>query len=55
MVEFIGLVTMCALVWVIASSMAGESESEKRRMSMYRESGRSAESATGEVRTRLAA
>lgn len=32
MVELIGLGTMIALVWLIAWSMAGESESEKRRM-----------------------
>ncbi|MCS6328828.1 MAG: hypothetical protein H8K06_17315 [Nitrospira sp.] len=32
MVEIIGLGTMIALVWLIAWSMAGESESEKRRM-----------------------
>lgn len=55
MVEIIGLVTMSMLVGLIAWSMAGESESEKRRMSRYRESGRSAESAEREIRTRLAA
>lgn len=32
MVEIIGLGTMIALVWLIAWSMAGESESERRRM-----------------------
>lgn len=32
MVEIIGLGTMIALVWLIAWSMAGESESEKKRM-----------------------
>lgn len=31
MVELIGFVTMVALVWLIAWSMAGECESEKRR------------------------
>lgn len=34
MVMMIGLVTMTALVWVLASSMTRESEAEKRRMSM---------------------
>jgi hypothetical protein len=33
MVELIGFGTMVALVWLIAWSMAGESESEKRRQS----------------------
>ncbi len=33
MVELIGLGTFVALVWLIAWSMAGESESEKRRLS----------------------
>ena len=38
MVMIIGLVTMTALIWVLAYSMAGESESEKRRgMSEMRE------------------
>ena len=32
MVEIIGFGTMVALVWLIAWSMAGESESEKRRL-----------------------
>ncbi len=53
MVEIIGLVTMGALVWVIAWSMGGESESEKRRVSMPRESGRSTE--VSGTRTRHAA
>lgn len=30
MVEMIGLVTLCTLVWVLASSMARESDAEKR-------------------------
>ena len=32
MVEIIGFGTMVALVWLLAWSMAGESESEKRRL-----------------------
>lgn len=32
MVTMIGLVTMIALVWVLASSMERESEAEKRRV-----------------------
>ncbi len=55
MVEIIGLVTMGLLVWLIAWSMAGESESEKRRLLLNRESGRPAESSADEIRTRLAA
>lgn len=39
MVEIIGLGTMVALVWLLAWSMAGESDSEKRRISKSRESG----------------
>ena len=31
MIEMIGLTTLCMLVWVLASSMATESEAEKRR------------------------
>jgi hypothetical protein len=36
MVAIIGLVIMGALVWLIAWSMAQESESEKRRILMAR-------------------
>ena len=32
MVMIIGLVTMTALVWVLASSLARESDAEKRRV-----------------------
>lgn len=32
MMMIIGLVTMTALVWVLASSLARESEAEKRRV-----------------------
>jgi hypothetical protein len=31
MVEMIGIVTLCTLVWVLASSMARESDAERRR------------------------
>lgn len=31
MVEIIGVITMVALSWVLASSMANESDAEKRR------------------------
>lgn len=55
MVEIIGLGTMGALVWLIAWSMGGESESEKKRVSMSRESGRSIEVGARETRTRHAA
>ena len=55
MVEIIGLGTMGALVWLIAWSMRGESESEKRRMSMSRESGQSTEVGARETRRRYAA
>ena len=41
MVEIIGLGTMGALVWLIAWSLAGESESEKRRIFLSRENDRS--------------
>lgn len=33
MVEIIGIATMVALSWLLASSMANESESEQRRLS----------------------
>ena len=38
MIEMIGLTTFCMLVWVLASSMATESDAEKRRcarMALY--------------------
>ena len=34
MIEMIGLTTLCMLVWVLASSMATESDAEKRRVTM---------------------
>jgi hypothetical protein len=44
MAAIIGIVIMMgALVWLIASSMAGESESEKRRILMSRQNHRFAE------------
>lgn len=55
MVEIIGLVTMVALVWLLAWSMAGESESERRRIAMSRESGRFAETAASPTGTKHAA
>jgi hypothetical protein len=55
MVEIIGLGTIGALVWLVAWSMAGESESEKRRMSLSRERGLPVETGARETRTRYAA
>ena len=55
MVEIIGLGTMGALVWLIAWSMAGESESEKRRIAASRKTGRSAETVASDIWTRRAA
>ena len=34
MIEMIGLTTLCMLVWVLAASMATESDAEKRRVIM---------------------
>jgi hypothetical protein len=34
MIEMIGITTLCMLVWVLASSMATESDAEKRRMAV---------------------
>ncbi|MCC2642503.1 MAG: hypothetical protein K0S45_2916 [Nitrospira sp.] len=55
MVEIIGLGTMVALVWLLAWSMAGESESEKRRIASSPEDSRSIKAATSETRSRQAA
>jgi hypothetical protein len=55
MIEIIGPVTVGALVWLIAWSMAGECESEKRRMAASRENGRSAGAVASDRRTRHAA
>jgi len=55
MVEIIGLGTVVALVWLIAWLMAGECESEKRRIAASRENGRSAGAVASDRRTRHAA
>jgi len=55
MVEIIGLVTMGALVWLLAWSMAGESESEKRRISGVGDRRPSSEALVGRTRTKQAA
>jgi hypothetical protein len=55
MVEIIGLGTMVALVWLIAWSMAGESESEKRRIAASCEHGRSVDTVARDTWTRYAA
>lgn len=55
MVEIIGLGTMVALVWLIAWSMAGESESEKRRIGLSRMASRSAKPDMHDSQTRHAA
>lgn len=39
MVEIIGLVTLGMLVWVLASSLATESDAEKRRPDRFSEQG----------------
>jgi hypothetical protein len=55
MVEIIGLGTMVALVWLIAWSMAGESESEKRRLASSPGGSRSFDAVTSDKRARHAA
>lgn len=55
MVEIIGLVTMGALVWLIAWSMGNESEAERRRVSTSAEPEWSAASASNGERIRQAA
>ena len=55
MVEIIGLVTMGALVSLLAWSMAGESESEKRRISGVGESSPSSEALVSGTRSKQAA
>ena len=55
MVELIGLVTMVGLVWLIAWSMAGESESEKRRRGFSATSGENIEALAPRRRNRQAA
>ena len=34
MIEMIGLATLCMLLWVLASSMAAESDAEQRRVAI---------------------
>jgi hypothetical protein len=55
MVEIIALGTMVALGWLIAWSMAGECESEKRRIAASRENGQSAGAVASDRGTRHAA
>jgi hypothetical protein len=55
MVEIIGLVVIGALVWLLAWSMAGECESEKRRISMSRQNDRFAETLESQTQIRHAA
>lgn len=54
-VEIIGVGTMIALVWLIAWSMAGESESERRRTASSPDGAPSFGTAAGEARVRHAA
>jgi hypothetical protein len=55
MVEIIGLVTMGALIGLLAWSMAGESASEKRRSSGVGDSSRSFKAVVSGTRTKQAA
>jgi hypothetical protein len=55
MVEIIGLVTMSALIGLLAWSMAGESESEKRRISRVGDRSPSSKAVLRETRTKQAA
>ena len=55
MVEVIGLVTMGALIGLLAWSMAGESESEKRRVSGVTDSSPSSKTVASGTRTKQAA
>jgi hypothetical protein len=55
MVEIIGLVTMGALIWLLSWSMAGESESEKRRISGVRDTSPSSQAIQNGTRTKQAA
>lgn len=55
MIEIFGLATMIALVWLLAWSMAGESESEKRRITSSLEGEHSIDTVACEARTRHAA
>jgi hypothetical protein len=55
MVELIGVATMVALVWLLDWSMAGESDSEHRRLEAAGEGGPVAPSVAGDNRRRHAA
>jgi hypothetical protein len=55
MVEIIGLVTMGALIGLLAWSMAGESESEKRRISGIGDRSPSSTAVVSETRAKRAA
>ncbi|MEO6542671.1 MAG: hypothetical protein ABIP05_01340 [Nitrospiraceae bacterium] len=55
MVEIIGLVTMGALIGLLAWSMAGESESEKRRISRSVNNSSSSKAIVSETRIKQAA
>ena len=55
MVEIIGLVTMGALIGLLAWSMAGESESERRRVSGVNDSSPSSKTVVNGTRTKQAA
>ncbi|MDF0644261.1 MAG: hypothetical protein P0111_09530 [Nitrospira sp.] len=55
MVEIIGVVTIGALVWLQAWSMAQESDSEKRRTRLSHEGDRSIEATPARTRPRQAA
>lgn len=55
MVEMIGLVTMGALIGLLAWSMAGESESEKRRISRSGDSSSASRAIVSRTRIKRAA
>ena len=55
MVEMIGLVTIAALVWVLAWSMAGESDAERRRCASIGDDARCGSVADSVVREKRAA
>jgi hypothetical protein len=55
MVEIIGLVTMGALIGLLACSMAGESECEKKRISRVGDSSSSSKTVVSGTRTKQAA
>jgi hypothetical protein len=55
MVEIIGLGTMGALIWLLAWSMAGESEAEKRRLAGIGDSSPSAKTVVSGTPTKQAA